>query len=250
MIARHSGFRATIDILPLFPKKCAKETILAKHLITHQLQICLLIVIYRDKDNTILCKQISRQHQSRIHKHQPCRMGRAAALGEIEDALGFILGDRKLACKFFDLETKRVIVDKAVRTGVIRRIDVDALHLPLLGLQEVLQRVEVVAGDIDILTLRILRLRIVLFVRHHNRRRLQRSQKPRIVFAEKLQLVALVRNRHLIAQPGFQLFQIQRSVAIEAHPEVLLQHFQIRPIRRRPLVLLHRILNHRFLLLN
>ena len=136
-------------------------------------------------------------------------MGRTAALGEIKNALGFILGDRKLACELFDLKAEGVIVNKAIRASVIRRIDVDALHLSLLGLQEVLQRIEVVAGDIDVPALRILRLRIVLLVRHHNRRRLQRSQKPRIVLAEKFQLVALVRNRHLIAQPRLQLLQIQ-----------------------------------------
>ena len=113
-----------------------------------------------------------------------------------------------------------------------------------------LQRIKVVAGDIDILALRILRLLIVLLVRHHDRRRLQRSQKPRIVLAEKFQLVALVRNRHLIAQPRLQLLQIKRPVAIEAHPEMLLQNLQIRPIRRRLLILLHRIFNHRFFLLN
>ena len=77
--------------LSLFPDKLCYKVLLTKNIVTEQLQICLFIVINRDKDNAVLAQQVTGQLQAGRHKHQPGRMGAAASRGEVKDTLCLVL---------------------------------------------------------------------------------------------------------------------------------------------------------------
>jgi len=95
-----------------------------------------LVIIYRDKDYPVLAQELLEQHQARIHHAQP-------AVVPVQ-RLAFLAHD--FAQPAADLRAVDVVVvDPALVAGVVRRVDVDALHLAGVARQQGLERVQVVA---------------------------------------------------------------------------------------------------------
>lgn len=61
-------------LLSVFPYNIRNKTFFPKHFIAQFLQICLLIIINRDKDHAIVCQQIAGKRQARQHEGKPGRM--------------------------------------------------------------------------------------------------------------------------------------------------------------------------------
>ena len=98
----------------------------SKHLITQQLQLCLLIIINGDKDNALIRQQLLGNLQALVHKREP--------LGVTVAVLGV---------------HKRVVVDEVLVARIIRRIDIDDVYLSLMGIGEGGEGFQVVALNKD-----------------------------------------------------------------------------------------------------
>ncbi len=115
MHGRH--IRSVLSCEGLLPKYVSHEISSSKHLIHNDLEIVRLIVVNRHPNRPILRQQVAQQFQARPHHRQPLAM--------------------------FEI----VVVVLEGRARVVRRVNVDALHLPGIERQQRLQRFQVVALD-------------------------------------------------------------------------------------------------------
>ena len=99
------------------------------------------------------------------------------------DFLGLVRADAQLLLQFFSRKLELVVIYESVSSCIIRRVDIDALHLTCITLHQMVQCIEVVATDVDILAVGILRLAVVLHVRTNHRSSIQRRQHARITLA-------------------------------------------------------------------
>ena len=99
----------------LLPKYVGHEISSSKHLIHNDLEIVRLIVVNRHPNRPILCQQVPQQFQARPHHRQPLAM--------------------------FEI----VVVMLKRRARVVRRVNVDTLHLAGIERQQCLQRLQIVA---------------------------------------------------------------------------------------------------------
>ena len=102
--------------------KCCDETVFTKNHIAYSSKICILIIINRNKDDTIVSKQISSQAKPWIHHIQPVCMVPAAGfcIGGKGPALCIHLsGDLFVV---FNIILKIVLINE-VMTGVVWRVE-------------------------------------------------------------------------------------------------------------------------------
>ena len=121
------------------------EVLLPKHIVAKQLEVSLLVIVNRDKDNPILRQQFTSQLQAGRHKHQPGRVCATATRGEVKDALCLILVDTQLPGQFLCCEAKLVVIDETIRAGIVGRVDIDAFHPSGIRLQQVFERIEIIS---------------------------------------------------------------------------------------------------------
>ena len=86
-----------------------------------------------------------------------------------KNTLSLLFADAQLLFQFFSRKLKLIVINKAIRTSVVRRININALHLSRIRLHQMLKRIEIVAADVNILTVLVFRLFVVLSVRHKHR---------------------------------------------------------------------------------
>ena len=120
----------------LLPDDRAYKVASFKNLIHQQPQRRHLVVVDGHKDRPILPQELLQQHQPRIHHAQP-------AVVAVE-GLAFLA--HHLAQPFADFgAVDVVVVHPAFVAGVVRGVDVDALHLPGVARQQGLEGMKVVA---------------------------------------------------------------------------------------------------------
>ena len=103
------------------------------------------IVIDGDKNYAVLFKQISCQKQARVHKHQPGRMRRGTSHCQIQNPSCLFILNAQLSAQFFWREVKIIIIYETIRTGIVGRINIDALYLARIGFFQMFQCVKIVS---------------------------------------------------------------------------------------------------------
>lgn len=122
----------------------------SKHFVANLLQIRLLIIINRDKNHTVVREQISREPQPRVNHRAPFRV--EARVGFVVDlhAVAVLIDMAAFLFVFVEALLEVVIVDEVI-PRIIRRIDVNHLDLAEVAFLQQLERVEVVALDVEVL---------------------------------------------------------------------------------------------------
>lgn len=128
--------RGVLGRIDLLPQHRRDEVARAENLIHQQPQRRHFVVVDGDENRPVLAQKLPQQHQPRIHHAQPAVVA-VQRLALAADHLAQPLANLRAV----DV----VVVDPALVAGVVRRVDIDALHLPRIARQQGLQRVQVVA---------------------------------------------------------------------------------------------------------
>jgi len=126
------------------------KVLLSKNIIAYFSQSCGLVIINTYKDKPIVTQQVSRHPKSRIHHIQPIRMKPPAGISITTDL-----------CSTFHLASQlHIVLDavlKVIRVNkipasVIRRIDINQVHLPCIALLQQFKNFKVVPLDHQVLS--------------------------------------------------------------------------------------------------
>ncbi|GFI54973.1 hypothetical protein IMSAG013_00010 [Clostridiales bacterium] len=136
------------------PHKVCNMIFLSKYFITNLSEIRHFYFIYADKNHAVIPQQIRRQPQTGIHHVQPVGMVSAHRFGV---ALGSLLRDFLIPRHGIG---KIILIHKVV-AGVVRRIDIDHLHLAVVGGLQKLENFQIVALYVQVLRI----VKVYAFVR-------------------------------------------------------------------------------------
>ena len=162
VVRRHRNF-VIIRAVHLAPDECRNAVALSKNFIANRLQVRLLIIINADENRPVISEQLPQELQPRIHHAQPLVMAR-----QILSFFSHDLPEPGADARVVHI----VIVDPILVPRVVRRIDVDAIHAPLVLRQQRLQRHEVVAVDDHVpvvraaLRMHARRIKRIFFLQH------------------------------------------------------------------------------------
>ncbi len=127
--------RRVLRTIHFLPNHRRDEVLLPKDFIHHVTQRLHLVVVDADEDRPVLAQKLPQQRQPWIHHAQPA----------VVPVQRFAFLADHLAEPFADDRARHVIVVRpAFVAGVVRRVNVDALHLPGVERQQRLQRYQVV----------------------------------------------------------------------------------------------------------
>ena len=107
-----------------------------------------------------------------------------------------------------------------------------------------LESVEVVTAQIDVPARGILRLRVLLLIRHDDGLCVQRGKHLRILFPEKFQLVSLVDNICRFLDHLLEAHEIECPICTETAGEVLAQDTHLALVRLHFFISLTNLLDH------
>jgi len=127
---------------------CNKIT-LTENLITYLSQIIYFVIIYTDKNNTIITQQIFCQLQSRIYHIQPISMKTTVTLSISNHLIPFFIILATIILVFRSILLKFIAINKVI-TCIIRRIDINHLHLAQIRFLQQLQHFQIVAFNIKV----------------------------------------------------------------------------------------------------
>ena len=146
--------------------------------------------------------------------------------------------------KILGSKIELVIIHKAVRACVVGRVDINHLHLAAIRFYQMLQRVQVVAADINILAVAVLGLGIVLLVGTNERGSIHVGEHTSIVFAQPVETGGFVGQRCAVGQRRLKSLYVKLAVSIEALRKVPPEHFHLLLPRRCISVVSHDVLYH------
>ena len=109
------------------PQHISYKILLPKHLITKQFQLCLLVVVNRDKNHAVIAQQVFGQQQTRVHKTEPAAVG--AGTVDVFDVVDVVFAVAQLLQYLALLGTEVVAVNKSVALRVVGRVNVNQLDL-------------------------------------------------------------------------------------------------------------------------
>ena len=142
-IAEHvvvpDGDEAGVVLAGAFPHERTDEVVLAEHLVHQQAQPVDFVVVDGNEDRAVVAQEFAQQLQPRQHHAQPLVVA------------GEVFGVHHLAQPLaHHRRVHVVVVHPALAADVVGRVDVHALHAPVVGGQQRLQRQQVVAVDDEV----------------------------------------------------------------------------------------------------
>ena len=118
--------------------------LLTKHLITNFPQVGDLVVVNGDKDYTVVPQEVGGKAQAGIHHIEPVGVKTAHGFGvTFGGLLGHFLIPRQRVGKI-------VLIDEII-AGVVGRIDIDHLHLAVIGGLQEFENLQIVALYVKVL---------------------------------------------------------------------------------------------------
>ena len=114
------------------------------------MEIIYFIFTNTNKNNPIRCKQIPRQHKTRVNHTAPVGVEASVCFGILEQAVAVLIVHACFFVVFLAALCEVVTVNKVVAC-VIRWINIDHLNLTEIALLQEFQYVKVVALDVEIL---------------------------------------------------------------------------------------------------
>ena len=149
----HNALRIiSCGVSPL-PGNICNEITFSKNLCTNFKKIRAFIIIYTNKNRAIICQQILCQLQPRINHIEPIGMETAIALGVGHKTVAFFIILTAIIHIVRRTLGKIILIDKIV-TRIIRRINVDHLDLTQIGFLQELQHFQIIALDVEVLTVK------------------------------------------------------------------------------------------------
>ena len=233
-----------IIICRIFPNNLSNKSLFSKHLITKSLQISLLIIINRYKYHAIVSQQVTGKRQTRQHKGEPRGMASTSTTSHRENALCTLTTYIQAFGKFLSSEVELVIIHKAIRASVIRRVDINHLHFAAIRLHQMLQRIQIITTDIYILAILVLWLSIMLLVRTNERSGVHVGKHTSVVLAQPIETACLIRNGSSSRQCSLESLYVKFAVSMKALREVLLQRIHFFLSRYCISVVIHYIFYH------
>ena len=106
----------------------SNEIMLAKDFITYFDEICILIITYRNKDNSILREQRTSHQQTTINHTTPIRMKLTIRIGILPEAIAQLVHIAGFEILFGSSESKVVVIHKVI-ASIIGWVDINHLHL-------------------------------------------------------------------------------------------------------------------------
>ena len=149
-----------------------------------------------------------------------------------DNFLCFISANTQLVLQVCCSELEFVIICKTILTCIVRRVDIDALHLPSVAFHQMVQGVQVVAADVDVLAVLVLWHTVMLHIRANHCRGIQRRQHTGITLTQEVVASAFASHIHLGLNSLTELFKVEFSVTIEALREIFPQTFHFSADRR------------------
>ena len=132
------------------PDKACKKICTPKYLVTDFLKVISFVLVNADEDGAVGSEQIARKRETRINHRAPVRVKPAVALGVGDQAAALLVIVAALGVVLAARLGKVIVVDE-IMARVVRRVDVYELHLAGVGFLQDLERVEVVALDVEVL---------------------------------------------------------------------------------------------------
>jgi len=179
--------------VPLFPNDLCCELRRTKNIITNLPEVRDFTVVDRRQENTIFGKKILRKTNARIHHRKPIRME-----STIRFRIGYELFSRGGGLQRFQYERfsilGKVIVVHEIAPRVIRRIDVDHLHLAQIRLLQQFQRIQVVTLDEQVL--RRIEVHTFLATRTQGLGNRRIGSQQRLTLARPVEVIPLLRPLH------------------------------------------------------
>ena len=137
-VAQHvvvaDGDEAGVVLARALPHERADEVVLAEHLVQEQAQPMDFVVVDGDEDRAVVAQQFAQQLQPRQHHAAPLVV--AGEVVRVHHLAQPLAGHWRVHV---------VVVPPALAADVVRRVDVDALHAPVVGGQQRFQGQQVVA---------------------------------------------------------------------------------------------------------
>ena len=223
------GFgRAGIGDLPArnvrHPGQRVQIIAFSENIIADQFQVCILVIIDGNEDNPVLPQQFTRQLETRIHKSEPCGMRRAPLSGQIRDTRRLFLRDMQFLRQLRHGKGEPVVVDKPVRPGIVRRININTGRLSRADLQQMLEPVQIISRDIQIPAVSVFRLCVMLFIRNHDGFRIDCGKHLGIILSQELQFISFIGNIGFGSQDFRKMIQIKRAVCVKAGRKMLSEY--------------------------
>ena len=135
--------------ITLLPGDVALEVSRSEHLVADLVQVGALVVVDADEDGAIGAEQVARQHKPGVDHRAPVGVEAAVGLGVGHKAATLFVEVTALGVVLLVRLGKVVVVDE-VMSRVVGWIDIDELHLASVGLLEELERIQVVALDVEV----------------------------------------------------------------------------------------------------
>ena len=101
-------------------------------------------------------------------------MAGTMATGHRNNLLGLLVTDAQFHFQFISREPELVIINKAIGASIIGRINIDALDLPRITLDKMMQCIQIISTDVNVLARSILGQGIMFDIRPDYCGRLER----------------------------------------------------------------------------
>ena len=140
----------------------------SKNLTSELNNIFNLILIYADKDYAFIAQQILCQFQTRINHIKPIRMEPAIALRVCYKPITLFVILAAVSHVILGALCKIILVDKVI-ARIVWRVNVDHLDLAQIGFLQELQHFQIIALDVEVLTVKTAGCAIFANAVCHNR---------------------------------------------------------------------------------
>ena len=161
-----------------------------------------------------------------------------------KDALGTLRTYIQAFGKILGSKIELVIIHKAIRACIVRRVDINHLHLAAIRLHHMLQRIQIIAADIHILTVLVLRFGIMLLVRANKCSSVHIGKHTSIILAQPVETTCLVCDGSSFRQCCLESLNIKFAISMKALRKILPQHLQFFLSRYCISIVIHYIFNH------
>ena len=162
-------------------------------------------------------------------------------------ALGFV--NAQLFLQILFAKIKAVVIDKVIGTGVVGRVNVNALYLSFVGAAHVLEDLQIVARKVKVFAVLVFVLPVVFLVGDNHRLGVERVKEPGVILAQKIERFAFFDHQVFVTHGKFRPIAyrvgIYRSLFSEGVRNQRFQFLEKIVVRVHLFVFLHDVAYHR-----
>ena len=161
-----------------------------------------------------------------------------------KDALGTLRTYIQAFGKILGSKIELVIIHKAIRACIVRRVDINHLHFATIRLHQMLQGVQIVTTDIYILAVLVFWFSIMLLIRADECCSVHIGKHTSIILAKPVETACFICNGNSSRQCCLESLYVKFAIYMKALREILLQHLHLSLPRYSTGILIHYIFYH------